>query len=459
MSEITKRVICLADFVLFLCLLYWSPFNSDPIINKALSLLVFIGILWLSEAIHISIVALLIPIFAVVLGLMNTKNALIAFADPNIFLFLGGFALAAAMRVQKIDEWIAQKIILLARGHFGRSIFAIFLVTACLSMWMSNTAVVVIVLPLALGLLSSIPQMQDIQKHKIYAFTLLGIAFSASIGGMGTIIGTPPNAIVATQLGISFSEWLWYGIPIVLIFWPIMICILWCVFRPKLNMLFSLDLENKSLNPQQWMTLVLFICIALSWIFSKTINEGLSALIGLDAKISSFDSIIALSAIVIICISNIANWKEIQKNTDWGILILFGGGITLSVLLKDSGASKVMADLVVSLIQDGHLFLIGLAVAFFIVFLTEVTSNTASAALLVPLFVSIADSLSVPSLGLALIVGFGASCAFMLPVATPPNAIVFGSGHIRQGDMMRVGLILNIVCASILATIGYVFWL
>ena len=139
--------------------------------------------------------------------------------------------------------------------------------------------------------------------------------------------------------------------------------------------------------------------------------------------------------------------------------MLFGGGITLSVLLKDSGASKVMADAVISLVQGGHIFLIGLVVAFFIVFLTEFTSNTASAALLVPLFISIAESLGAPPLGLALIIGIGASCAFMLPVATPPNALVFGTGHIKQAQMVKVGIWLNIFCAIIIASIACFFWL
>jgi len=163
-------------------------------------------------------------------------------------------------------------------------------------------------------------------------------------------------------------------------------------------------------------------------------------------------------AAVLIAVAGVASWKQIQDNTEWGVLLLFGGGLTLSEVLKNSGASKIMADGIVFLIEGGHLYIIGLIVATFIIFLTEFTSNTASAALLVPIFISIAQALNVAPLGLALIIGLGASCAFMLPVATPPNAIVFGTGQVKQSEMVRVGLVLNIVCVFIIATVAYFFW-
>lgn len=151
--------------------------------------------------------------------------------------------------------------------------------------------------------------------------------------------------------------------------------------------------------------------------------------------------------------------KQLQDNTDWGVLMLFGGGLTLSAVLQDSGASKVLADGIVFMIEGGNFYLIGLLVAAFIIFLTEFTSNSASAALLVPIFISIARSLGMPELGLALIIGLGASCAFMLPVATPPNAIVFGTGEIKQKEMVRAGVVLNIICVLFIGTFAYLFWL
>ena len=244
-----------------------------------------------------------------------------------------------------------------------------------------------------------------------------------------------------------------------LILMPLMIGTLWIVFKPKLNIKFEQSFEKIEMNQQRILTLVIFGFIAFCWIFSGQINPLISGLLGLQKNIASFDSVVALLAAIIICSTGVANWKQIQENTDWGVLMLFGGGLTLSAVLKDSGASKILADGIVFLVQDQHYYLIGLLVATFIIFLTEFTSNTASAALLVPIFISIAQSLGIPEIGLALIIGLGASCAFMLPVATPPNAIVFGTGCVEQKEMVRAGFVLNIVCVLVIATVGYFFWL
>ncbi|HDR1496692.1 DASS family sodium-coupled anion symporter [Pasteurella multocida] len=449
-----NAIIFLFDIVIFFILLNVLPFDAKA--NKGLALLVFIAVLWLTEALHVTVTALLVPLLAIGLGLVATKNALAAFADPTIFLFFGGFALATALHIQKLDRMIANKIMALARGKLFVASIYLFSITAFLSMWMSNTATAAMMLPLAMGVLS---QMDREANHNTYVFILLGIAYSANIGGMGTLVGSPPNAIVASQLKLTFSDWLQYGLPIMLILMPLMIGTLYLVFKPKLNVRFEKHFEVIEMNKSRIITLCIFVTIALCWVFSSQINPMLSNLLGLEKKMASFDSVVALLAAVVICSTGVATWKQIQDNTDWGVLMLFGGGLTLSAVLRDSGASKILADGIVFLIEGGHFYLIGLLVAAFIIFLTEFTSNTASAALLVPIFISIAQSLGMPELGLALIIGLGASCAFMLPVATPPNAIVFGTGEIRQSEMVRVGVVLNIVCIFVIATVGYLFWL
>lgn len=460
MNELSSRkshknsIIFIADIVLFFFLLKFLPFAPKE--NAGLALLGFIAVLWLSEALHVTITALLVPLLAIALNLVTTKQALATFSDPTIFLFFGGFALATALHMQKLDKMIANKIMTLAQGNLLIAVIYLFLITAFLSMWMSNTATAAMMLPLAMGILS---RMDREKEHNTYVFVLLGIAYSASIGGMGTLVGSPPNAIVASNLHLTFSDWLWYGLPIMLILMPLMIGTLWIVFKPKLNMKFEQSFEKIEMNQQRILTLVIFGFIALCWIFSGQINPLISGLLGLQKNIASFDSVVALLAAIIICSTGVANWKQIQENTDWGVLMLFGGGLTLSAVLKDSGASKILADGIVFLVQDQHYYLIGLLVATFIIFLTEFTSNTASAALLVPIFISIAQSLGIPEIGLALIIGLGASCAFMLPVATPPNAIVFGTGCVEQKEMVRAGFVLNIVCILVIATVGYFFWL
>lgn len=449
-----KTIILCLDILLFAALLKWLPFDANA--NKGLALLAFVAVLWLTETLHVSVTALLVPLLAIGLGLVSTKDALVAFADPTIFLFFGGFALATALHIQKLDQLIANRIMALARGNLLVAIIYLFVATAFLSMWISNTATAAMMLPLAMGVLS---QLDREREHNTYVFVLLGIAYSASIGGMGTLVGSPPNAIVASQLHLTFSDWLWYGLPIVVILMPIMIGALFMVFKPRLNFRFEQKFEQVEMNAARWKTLLIFIFVALCWIFSSQLNPIFAELLGLSKKIGGFDSVVAILAAVLIAVAGVASWKQIQDNTEWGVLLLFGGGLTLSSVLKNSGASKIMADGIVFLIQGGHFYLIGLIVAAFIIFLTEFTSNTASAALLVPIFISIAQALGMPELGLALIIGLGASCAFMLPVATPPNAIVFGAGVVKQNEMIRAGVILNIVSIFIIATFGYLFWL
>ena len=449
-----SAIIFIFAVILFFVLLNTLPFDKNA--NGGLALLALVAILWLTEALHVTITALIVPLLAIFLGLVKTSTALATFADPNIFLFFGGFALATALHIQQLDKMIANKIMALAKGNLFVAVMYLFSVTAFLSMWVSNTATAAMMLPLAMGVLSRLDRDSE---HNTYVFVLLGIAYSASIGGMGTLVGSPPNNIVATQLHLTFADWLWYGLPIMLILMPLMIGTLYIVFKPKLNIRFDQQFEAIPMNKPRWITVAIFVFIALSWVFSSQINPILAGALGLEGKIASFDSVIALSAAVLLCVAGVTNWKQIQNNTDWGVLMLFGGGLTLSAVLKNSGASKILADGIVFLIEGGHFYLIGLLVATFIIFLTEFTSNTASAALLVPIFISIAQSLGMPEIGLALIIGLGASCAFMLPVATPPNAIVFGTGEVKQSEMVRAGILLNIVCILVIATFGYFFWL
>jgi len=300
---------------------------------------------------------------------------------------------------------IANKIMAMARGNLFVAVMYLFAITAFLSMWMSNTATAAMMLPLAMGILSKLDKEKE---HNTYVFVLLGIAYSASIGGMGTLVGSPPNAIVASNLHLTFSDWLWYGLPIMLILMPLMIGTLFIVFKPKLHLHFEQNFERIEMNGQRVLTLVIFGVIALCWVFSSYINPIISGVFGLAKNIGSFDSVVALLAAVIICSTGVANWKQIQESTDWGVLMLFGGGLTLSSVLTQSGASKIMADGIVFIIEGGHYYVMALIVAAFIVCLTEFTSNTASAALLVPIFISIAQALNIPPLGFAMIIGLGA---------------------------------------------------
>lgn len=219
------------------------------------------------------------------------------------------------------------------------------------------------------------------------------------------------------------------------------------MFRPNLNRRIHLPTEEIPWTRRRTTTMVLFACTALAWIFGGQVNQWLGT--------SSPDSVIALAAAVLVVVLGLASWRQVSDNTDWGVLFLFGGGLTLSSLLRSSGASQVLGDQVALFLTGAGEFWIILGVTSFIIVLTEFTSNTASAALLVPVFAAIAERMGMPPTVLVLMIGIGASCAFMLPVATPPNAIVFGTGHMRQSEMVRAGAVLNVFCVIALTLWGY----
>lgn len=224
-------VIIACDVLLFLAMLKWLP--VEPEVARGLAVLTFIGILWLTEALHVTVTSLLVPVLAMFMGILPGEKALSGFADPTIFLFFGGFALAGALHEQKIDAWLAGKILRMARGSLGMALILIFLATAFLSMWMSNTATAAMMLPLVIGLLDRVPA----EKLKTTApFAILGVAYSASIGGMGTLVGSPPNAIAAHELGMGFAEWFRIAMPIVLVFGVIVFFLMYLFLRPNLGM-------------------------------------------------------------------------------------------------------------------------------------------------------------------------------------------------------------------------------
>ena len=454
LSKYKSLIILALDFVSMLVLIKILPFSAQE--NRGLALLIFIGILWLTEAFNITVTSLMVPVVAIGLGLINTQKALAPFSTPIIYMFFGGFVVAAVLQIQNLDKIIANYIIRLAKGNLKLSITYLFTATTFLSMWINNTAVAAMMLPLTMGMLKGINAEKN---HRLYAFVLLGMAFSASIGGIGTLVGSAPNAILASQIQVTFTEWLGYGFPVMVLLVPSMIFSLWVILRPDFSVEFNPSLEKVSFNRKNIITLVIFIGMAIMLLFSSLLNPWISAFLELPKKIENFDTVIALCVVIFICVSGVATWKEIQERVEWGVLVLFGGGLTLSIVMKDSGASKIMADSIVQFVQTKPLWVLCFVITAFIIFLTEFTSNTASAALIMPIVISVAQSMNLPPIALAAIIACGASCAFMLPIATPPNAIVFATGNVKQLDMAKVGLILNLFCIAIIGSMTYFVWL
>jgi len=429
---------------------------ADPSLRAGLGLFALIGSLWMTQALHLSFTALLVPLLAVLAGVLTVREALSAFAQPVIFLFLGGFALAAALSRHQLDQALALAMLRLARGRTALAVGLLFALTAVLSMWLSNTATAAMMLPLALGLLPPRSGSADgappesAQGRRTRAFVLLGLAYSASIGGMGTLVGSPPNAIAAAQAGIGFADWLRIGLPLVALLWPLMVALLYLLLRPRFDSpATSADLHPAD-PPPTWtwtrprvLTLGIFALTVTGWVLGAPLARAL----GVQADI---DTLVALAAIALLGASGVLGWGDLERQTQWGVLLLFGGGLTLSQVMSGTGSSDFLAQALLRWVADAPTLLVLLALVAFVVMLTELVSNTASAALIIPIALSLAPAWGLPPVAVAAAVALAASCAFMLPVATPPNAIVFGSGGVSQATMMRIGMGLNLLAMAVI---------
>lgn len=414
-----------------------------------MGIFICIAFLWMTEAMPLAATAILVPVLASLTGVSDVPSSLVSFSDPLIFLFFGGFALASAMTYQGVDRWIAHGLVRLGGGRFITVACLLFCGTALISMWMSNTATAAMMIPLALGILGHLHDGENTRRNR--NFLLLGLAYAASIGGLGTVIGSPPNGIAASALGLSFGEWLKFGIPMVMVLLPSMTLLLLVIFRPARGQRILVETTHFEFNWHRSMTVVIFAATCVCWIFGGLLGP----LIGIT---KSFDTVVALAAVFALLYFRVVRWRDISRGTDWGVLVLFGGGIALSGVLKDTGASLFLARLLTGVIHDWPLVGVIAAVVFFVIFLTELSSNTAIAAMFVPIFASVAVELEVPSAQLILPLAVAASCAFMMPVATPPNAIVFGTGMVAQRDMMRAGLVLNLAFTVILTALAMLFF-
>lgn len=427
----------------------WGP--EATAVRAGLAITLFIGVLWLTEAIDITFTALLIPVLAVSSGLMPAKAALSEFANPVIFLFLGGFALAAALTRHGIDALLGRFILNLSGRQPVLAAWGLFAGTAVLSMWISNTATAAMMLPVALGVASRF----DDPDQRTLRFLLLGTAYAASIGGMGTLVGSPPNAIAAAQAGINFSEWLVIGLPVVLLSMPLMIAMLHRVLKPQFalrpsapqTLLTEQAGDADEQRRQRLRVMVIFSSVVAGWIFSSPLSQ-------LTGITKDFDTVVALAGLLALGLSGSLSWRDIESRTGWGILLLFGGGMTLGALLESSGSSTFLAGQIRTWIDGAPVWLALLAMVAFVAFLSELVSNTAAAALLVPLMIPVAADFGLTPVAMAATVALAASSSFMLPVATPPNAIVFGTGLLTQRTMIRCGVWLNLILIVIVTVLA-----
>ena len=442
------NLIALLIAIVVFCVLLSFPIFINKQAQQAFALLIMVAILWITEAIPLPLTSLLIPVMAIFMQLASSREAFREFSHPIIFLFMGGFVLAGALSRHALDKMLAQKLIRLARGNFYRSSILLMLATSLIASWVSNTSSTAMMIPLGLGMLVLVKKNTVSPESK---FLMLGIAYSANIGGVITMISTPPNAIGAAILGISFSNWLKYSISVFLITFPVMITVLTLYFKPDKKMSIGIIAIEKNKDAPIKTLAAIFLFSILLWMMDGILSPLLHIT-------DSFNSLVAILAIFLIFISGILTWNEILKSIQWEILILFGGGLTLGMLIDKSGLGELLVGQVANLITSVPMLIFLWIIVIFSIILTEFMSNTASAAMMLPLLFTLANQLHINPMILVLPATFAASYGFMLPVGTPPNAMVFSSGFVPQKDMLKAGLILNILFSIILTSFFYLIF-
>ncbi|GAB5476110.1 MAG: SLC13 family permease [Maribacter sp.] len=427
----------------------------------------WIALWWITEAIPISATALLPLVLFPLNGVMTIEGTGSSFANKMIFLFLGGFIIAVAIEKTNLHKRIALNIISKIGTDWNKVILGFMVATAFLSMWISNTATAVMMLPIALAVIGQL-KVEGSIRSKMGRSLMLAIAYGCSVGGIATIIGTPTNPIFAGYVEqnygvtISFTQWMSIGLPFSLI----LLVIAWLyltkvAFKSQVegipggkkaiqNQLIALG----KMNYQERMVLIIFTCVALLWITRKQliapyIGGTSDALIGVIGALTLFVVPSGSKKRKV----GVIEWKT-AETIPWGILLLFGGGLALAAGFKSSGlANWIGAQL--STFEALPNFLLVLAIITVVNFFTEITSNVATAAMLMPILGALALSMEVHPYFIMVAATIAASCAFMLPVATPPNAVVFGSGLITIPQMMKVGLWMNLISIILTAILVY----
>ena len=436
-----------------------QPSGLSPEAWATIAIVVWMVIWWLSEAIPIPATALLpIPLMPA-LSVTSLKVTTANYAHPLIFLFLGGFLLAAALERSGLHKRIALSVIKVVGVSTNKIILGFMLATAFLSMWISNTATTIMMYAVALPIIAAIDQSEKIgaNERNFGIALMLAIAYSASIGGVGTLIGTPPNALLASVLQsnynieIDFVTWMFFGVPIVAIMLPTAWLLLTRIAFPSRGMNVSnardkLESEIEKLGPlsyEEKIVAIVCFCTALGWVFGKSIAK----LTGLPIS----DTGVAMSAALLLFAIPIStkpprfalDWSAASK-IPWGILLILGGGLAIASAFNASGLAKAIGASLSGLDVLGVWALVFLSIMA-IILLTEITSNLATTATFLPITGAMAIGLNIDPQLLTIPIAVGASMAFMMPVATPPNAIVFSYEHLHIHHMVRAGVGLNII--------------
>jgi solute carrier family 13 (sodium-dependent dicarboxylate transporter), member 2/3/5 len=458
-----------AGLVLFLVALFLNPFGVDAKAVKVLAIAALMITWWVSEALPMPVVALIPLVLFPLMNIMPIKEVAAGYADSNIFLFMGGFMIGLAIEKWNLHKRIALTIVNITGTSGNRIVLGFILASGLLSMWLSNTATTMMMYPIAASVIHVIKENHkgNARLDNLAICIMLAIAYASNFGGIATIVGTPPNVAFVSFIkekynySVQFADWMLICTPIslLLLFSLYLVMTKW-LYPNKLGAdittrdLIKYELQQMGpLTPSEKRVLIIFVSTALLWITKDLINK--TNLIKLD------DTMIAMAGALALFICpageynkegsrKILEWTDTTKMA-WGILLLFGGGIALAGALEKAGLIKQMGLWIAGFSGNGGLMLVFI-ITLVSLFISEIMSNIAQVIVFSPVIGGIADAMHINPLLLGLPMCLGASCASMMPMGTPPNAIVFASGHIKFSQMVKAGFVMNIV-AVILITL------
>ncbi len=472
----------LAVLLAFVCY-YLVPSETYPQAPKMAAILTVMAIFWVFEVIPIAVTSILPIILFPLFGILDAKATSLFYGKEIIFLFLGGLMLAQGIQNSNLHKRIALHIVNIIGSKPGNLILGFMLATAGLSMWISNTASVMVMMPIGLSIIEEIKEVKNSKKFlsKFAVALMLGIAYSADIGGMATLIGTPPNLVFMEMYHelfpdlpkVGFSQWMLMGLPISITFlftgWLLMTKV---IFRmPKLK-IFSSSHVIKDLiknlgriRRDELASGLVFLVAAMLWVTGSDISLSESFTIhgwrsSLGLEMVSDASIAVVTSLLLFMIPSkdrpkemLLSWEKVRE-LPWGILLLFGGGFAIAGGFNSSGLSNMIGNLFINL-EVNDPFLIIIIVCFVLTFLTEITSNTATTNLVLPILAKASAVLGLDPRLLMIPATLSASCAFMMPIASPTQAIVFGSGHVKIKQMIRAGILFNLWGVIIVTSVFY----
>ncbi|MHC4947102.1 MAG: SLC13 family permease [Planctomycetota bacterium] len=485
-TRLGRRVGFWLGLVLFLAtLLLVDLVPGQPVVTRMAAVALLMAVWWIADAIPLAATALLPLVLFPLLGIMKGRDVAPVYVNHIIFLFIGGFLIALAMERWDLHKRIALRIIRIVGGGPARLVLSFMVASAFLSMWISNTATAIMMLAIGLAIIAEQERAFGIERtHRLSVGLLLGIAYGASIGGMATLVGTPPNLSFARIFEIAFpaaepvgfGQWMLLGLPLCVTMLAIAWLLLTRVFcRVDRGLRLAPDVverEHRALGPMRFAegaVLAVFAATALLWVFRKDLElgavtvPGWGDLLPFPALVDDGTVAVAMALLLFLIPARAGGADagraildlDVFAKVPWHIVLLFGGGFALASGFQASGLSAFVGDRFAGLEGTSPITMIA-AVCGTLTFLTELTSNTATTEMVLPILASAGTSMKIDPLLLMIPATLSASCAFMMPVATPPNAIIFGSGRLTIAEMARIGIAINLIGIVVITTL---FWL